>query len=107
MWTTEMKMLLSRVLFGDKIYYTKKEGYQTPHLSALYRIVSTIQGDKVSSGAVSPKEFEHIYQTIVSIPIRQVRELFRVYCKYFRNQEDITKTLSPKQLILYGFKEEC
>ncbi len=46
-----MKILLVRVLFGEKFYYTKKEGYQTPHLSALYRIISTIEGGIVTSGA--------------------------------------------------------
>lgn len=51
MWTIEMKILLARVLFGENFYYTKKEGYQTPHLSALYRIISTIEGGIVTSGA--------------------------------------------------------
>jgi hypothetical protein len=46
-----MKILLARVLFGENFYYTKKEGYQTPHLSALYLIMSTIEGGIVTSGA--------------------------------------------------------
>ncbi len=49
MWTTELKIMLAKVLFWEKIYYTKKEGYQTPHFSALYLIISTLEGGKVAS----------------------------------------------------------
>jgi len=50
MWSLEMKIGLVKVLFGEKFYYTKKEKYQTPHLSALYGILSHLNGGNVSSG---------------------------------------------------------
>ncbi len=51
MWTLWMKIWLVKVLFGEKIYYTKKEKYQTPHLSALYSILDHLNDGKVTSGA--------------------------------------------------------
>jgi site-specific DNA recombinase len=51
LWSTELKMLLVSVLFWWKLYYKKNEGYQTPHISALYRILDHLNDGKVTSGA--------------------------------------------------------
>ena len=51
LWSVELKMLLVGVLFWGKLYYTKKEGYQTPQISALFGILDHLNDGNIPSGA--------------------------------------------------------
>ncbi len=51
LWAVELKMLLVGVLFWGKLYYTKKEGYQTPQISALFGILDHLNDGIIPSGA--------------------------------------------------------
>ena len=44
LWSREAKQLLIRVLFWNKLYYKKNEGFQTPHKSLTYTISDHING---------------------------------------------------------------
>ena len=46
----EMKQLLIGVLFSDKIYYTKNEEFQTPHLPLIYNILNHCGTDNKPMG---------------------------------------------------------
>ncbi len=45
-----MKKLLITVLFNGKLYYTKNQGYQTPEVSALYRLFEVLSDSKSTNG---------------------------------------------------------
>ncbi len=46
-----MKKLIIKVLFNGKIYYTKNQGYQTPDVSALYKLFGMLKNShKVNGG---------------------------------------------------------
>jgi len=45
LWSVDTKQLLIGVLFGGKIYYTKKGSFQTPQKSLIYSILDHISGD--------------------------------------------------------------
>ena len=68
LWTMEMKISLIKVLFGDKIYYTKNEKYQTPHLSHLYAMFGSLDSNQLTSLAPNPEYFEHLISIIKNTP---------------------------------------
>lgn len=49
-WDHNMKKLLIYVLFNGKLYYTKNQGYQTPDLTALYKLFQALKGNKCANG---------------------------------------------------------
>ena len=47
-WDAEMKQLLIRVCFWGKIYYSKKQGCQTPEISSIYLYFKGLKDPKLS-----------------------------------------------------------
>jgi len=47
-WDAEMKQLLIRVCFWGKIYYSKKQGCQTPNFSSIYLYFKGLKDPKFS-----------------------------------------------------------
>ena len=48
-WSAEIRQLLIRVCFNNKIYYTKNQGLRTPEISVLYRAFSQFSDEKTGN----------------------------------------------------------
>lgn len=102
--TTELKILLVGVLFWWKLYYKKNEGFQTPQISALYRMISHLSGGEITSGApedIFIKLYENLYTELKQK--QDIIESFVAHIKYEAKFDDKIKT---KLLPQYSYLEE-
>lgn len=59
-----------------------------------------------SFGAPSPRLFEHIYQLVASIPLRDMRKIMGLYMDMNQNQQEVISVLTQEQLVLYWFSKQ-
>ena len=85
-WILEMKIDLLKVCFGEKIYYTKKEKYQTPQISHLYTMLGSLDGDQLRSGAGPQWDFKRLQMLVAKMDVGRISWVIK-YAIYRHNDK--------------------
>lgn len=78
--STDVKQLLIGVLFGGKIYYTKKGSFQTPQKSLIYSILDHISGDNNPVGHMTIDLSNPIYSIMQDIQYEMQVNADKISC---------------------------
>ncbi len=99
----EIKQLLIRVCFNNKIYYTKNQELHTPEISLIYSYFAQVSDSNSPNLETTDTILNILMEFVITSDFRFIKNIVQSYEYITWEQWYITSRLSKRQLTLYGF----